>query len=249
MKHGSLFAGIGGFEKGAKLADIETVYQCEIEPFQTAILAKHYSETLHHADIRTFEPSGFIDIISGGFPCQDISINGKGQGINGLQSSLWSEMFRICRRVRPNYIIIENSPMLTIRGFEQVLCDLSTIGYNAEWQSISNNDFGFSHLRKRIYVIAYSDQIRQQIEIQNRGCFKSIFREFAPNQIDGYTLSQRIQSMPKSELSGKHDGFRDWVHRVESLGNAVNPVVAYYLFECIKSHINHDKFNLLDSHK
>ncbi|WP_394364104.1 DNA cytosine methyltransferase [Chryseobacterium arthrosphaerae] len=177
-----------------------------------------------------------MDIISGGFPCQDISVAGKMAGIKGERSGLWSQMWRVIRMVRPRYVIIENSPALLIRGFEQVLCDLSKIGYDAEWQVISNVAFGYPHKRERLYAIAYSNEIGLQSNICEHRAFESIFREWTPNQADGYSLSKRIHKIPSSNVVRNGDGFRHWTHRVGSLGNAVNPTIAQYLFECIKKH-------------
>lgn len=235
LTHGSLFSGIGGFEKGAELAQIETVWNCEYEKHNRKRLAKHWQQTEQYEDVRTLRNPRYVDIISGGFPCQDISVAGSMEGINGSRSGLWSEMYRVCGEVRPKYIIIENSPALTIRGFEQVLCDLSKIGYDAEWQCISNLAFGYPHRRERIYVIAYSNQIRPQSDICESGGFNSIFRKWASNPGNGYSCAKRILEIGAHSDIRNDDGFRDWTHRVGSVGNAVNPTIAYYLFECIKA--------------
>lgn len=111
LTHGSLFSGIEGFGLGAALAGIKTVLSCELEDYQTLIIKKNFGEQHEiNRDIRTYKNPSFVDIISGGFPCQDISIAGKGVGIIGERSGLWSEMFRIIRKVRPRYVLIENSP-------------------------------------------------------------------------------------------------------------------------------------------
>lgn len=238
MTHGSLFSGIGGFEEGAELSNIETLWNCEFEPFQRKILKKNYPNAKQYNDIRTMGGVGYVDIISGGFPCQDISVAGKMEGITGERSGLWSEMFRIIREVRPKYSIIENSPALLIRGFEQVLCDLSEIGYNAQWQCISNASFGYPHKRERVYIIAYSNEIGLQSDIRTGRGFNSIFKKWTPNKNDGHSLSKRIHEMPTSGYIRNGDGFQNWTHRVGSIGNAVNPTLAHYLFECIKSHFN-----------
>jgi len=133
LLHGSLFSGIGGFEEGAERAGIKTLWNCEYETFQRNILKKHYKDNEQFTDVRTAAISERVNIISGGFPCQDISVAGKMEGIKGERSGLWSEMHRIIRSIRPEYVIIENSPDLLIRGFERVLCDLSEIGYSTEW--------------------------------------------------------------------------------------------------------------------
>lgn len=234
LTHGSLFSGIGGFDIGAERAGINTIWNCEIEPFQRLILKKHFPNTIQYEDIREVKHPGYVDIITGGFPCQDISVAGKGKGITGERSGLWCEMHRIVGEIRPKFVVIENSPALLIRGFERVLCDLSKIGYNAEWQCISNYAFGYPHKRERLYIIAYTNEVRSQSNIFVDGCFNSIFKKWASNTDNGYTCAKRIYEMPASEHIRNGDGFRNWIHRVGSLGNAVNPTVAYYLFECIK---------------
>lgn len=236
MTHGSLFSGVGGFEEGAKLAGISTLWNCEYEAFQRSILKKHYPESKQYEDIRTAIIRERVDIISGGFPCQDISVAGKMEGITGERSGLWSEMFRVIRQIRPKYVIIENSPALLIRGFERVLCNLSQIGYNAEWQCISNIAFGYPHKRERLYVIAYPYEVGLQSKICSDGGFKSVFKKWSPNPDDGYSLSKRIHQIGQSEVIRNGHGFRSWTHRVGSIGNTVNPTIAYYLFECIKKH-------------
>lgn len=169
LTHGSLFSGIEGFGLGAALAGIKTVWSCELEDYQTLIIKKNFGEKHEiNRDIRTYKNPPFVDIISGGFPCQDISIAGKGVGIIGERSGLWSEMFRIVREVRPSYVLIENSPMLAVRGFEQVLCDLSEIGYDAEWQCLSGTDFGIQQNRERLYCIAYPSEINGKGALKNR---------------------------------------------------------------------------------
>lgn len=233
MTHGSLFSGIGGFEWGAKYAGIETIWCCEIAKFPRKVLSKNFPNVKQYEDIRDVVCPEYADIITGGFPCQDISIAGKGKGIKGERSGLWNEMYRIVREIRPRYIIIENSPALTIRGLETVLCDLAKAGYNAEWRCISNSEFGFPHKRERIYIIAYSDQIeRQKRGVQRCGKIESIFIEI-PALCSGHTFAQRIYQMPDSEIVGIDDGVSDWCNRVGAIGNAMNPIIALYLFICI----------------
>ena len=93
-------------------------------------------------------------MVSGGFPCQDISAAGAGAGIEGEKSGLWSEMARIIREIRPRYAFIENSPMLTSRGLDRVLCDLAKMGFDAEWGVIGAHHAGAPHKRDRIWIVA-----------------------------------------------------------------------------------------------
>ena len=157
LTHGSLFSGIGGFNLGAQWAGIETVWDCEILPYNRQILKQHFPNSIQYEDITKLQYPSQVDIVSGGFPCQDISISGNMEGINGSRSGLWFEMFRIIRDIRPKYVVIENSPMLLVRGFEQVLCNLSYVGYDAEWQVLSARDFGYPHRRDRLFCVAYAN--------------------------------------------------------------------------------------------
>lgn len=111
-------------------------------------------------DVRTFDGKpwrGIVDVVSGGFPCQDISVAGKGAGLKGARSGLWGEMARIIGEVRPEYAFIENSPMLIIRGLDRVLCDLAAMGYSAKWGVIGAADAGAPHKRDRVWIVAHSD--------------------------------------------------------------------------------------------
>ncbi|MEH0154783.1 DNA (cytosine-5-)-methyltransferase [Limibacter armeniacum] len=233
MTHGSLFSGIGGFELGAMLAGIRTVWSCEIEPFQRAVLKERFNSTKQYDDITKLSYPEKVDIISGGFPCQDISIAGKGKGITGKRSGLWSEMYRIIGEVRPKYVIIENSPMLTVRGFERVLADLSKIGYDAEWQCLSGTTFGIQQGRQRIYCIAYSSE-----ELSECSSKTQVFRKFnVSGQLSRiYPGWKNRRDIPQPRTYGKSNDLPNQLDRVGSLGNAVMPVVAWYLFFCITMH-------------
>ena len=143
LTHGSLFSGIEGFGLGAALAGIKTEWSCEFEKYQTKVIKKNLgNEHTVYGDIRTLENPPFVNIISGGFPCQDISVSGKGAGIKGGRSGLWGQMHRIIGDVRPDYVIIENSSLLRKRGLEYVLHGLSEIGYDAQWQCLQGNFVG-----------------------------------------------------------------------------------------------------------
>lgn len=232
LTHGSLFSGVEGFGLGAAFAGIKTIWSCEYEDYQTEIIKKNFGRNHEiKRDIRTYSKPQFVDIISGGFPCQDISIAGKGVGITGERSGLWREMYRIVREVRPGYVIIENSPMLLIRGFEQVLCDLSRIGYNAEWQCLSGTDFGIQQGRKRLYCIAYSDEVNSKRRDEGPVFRKPYLSWQSTRVYPGWPTRQHI---PSPRFAGKYNDIPDRMDRTQCIGNAVQPVIAHYLFECIK---------------
>lgn len=248
MTLGSLFSGVGGFELGAEMSGIETIWNCEFEEHNRIVLKKNFPKAKQYKDVRTMKNPQYVDIICGGFPCQDLSIanvsnkqlwnDGKVKGINGERSGLWSEMWRTCREVRPKYILIENSPMLLIRGFEKVLFDLSEIGYVCEWQCLHALQFGFNHKRERFFGIAYPNEVRR---FYNNAVFRQL-QEVLPKQ----TPRQNPLPMPVKRFNSRSDyqsvRMDDGVskeldkRRIEMMGNAVIPDIAHYLFECIKLH-------------
>ena len=158
MKHLDLFSGIGGFALAARWAGFETIGFCEIDKYCQKVLKKNFPDVPIYEDVTKLKGNQFKDIflITGGFPCQDISLAGKGAGIEGKKSGLWSELFRIISEVRPKYALIENVPALTIRGGTRVIADLTSIGYDTEWQIVGADDVGAPHRRKRIWIVAYS---------------------------------------------------------------------------------------------
>ncbi len=155
---GSLFAGIGGFDLGFERAGFKTVWQVEINEYCRKVLARHFPDAERYADIRECGVHNLkpVDVICGGFPCQDISNAGLRAGIDGERSGLWREMHRIISELRPRYVVVENVAALLGRGISRVLGDLSEIGYDAEWQVISAADVGAPHLRERIWIMAYA---------------------------------------------------------------------------------------------
>lgn len=152
----SLFAGIGGFELGLERAGgFETVSQCEIDPFAQAVLAKHWPNSTRHSDVTTYDfKEGEADVITAGFPCQDISFAGDGAGLAGARSGLYREVVRAVRVVRPLYAVLENVAALLGRGLDTVLGDLAEVGYDAEWHCIPASAVGAPHRRDRIWIIA-----------------------------------------------------------------------------------------------
>ena len=164
MNELALFAGAGGGILGGHLLGWRTVCAVEWEPYPAGVLIARQNEGILPPfpiwdDVRTFDGNpwrGRVDVVSGGFPCQDISAAGKGKGIDGERSGMWKEMARIIGEVQPRFAFVENSPMLTSRGLDRVLGDLSTLGYNAEFGVVGADDAGAPHRRERIWILAYA---------------------------------------------------------------------------------------------
>ena len=154
---GSLFAGIGGFDLAAERVGFQVKWQVEIDDFATRVLEKHWPGVKRFRDVRDVGRRNLdpVDIICGGFPCQDISDAGLRAGIDGARSGLWREMARLCGELRPRYIVVENVAALLARGMDRVLGDLATIGYDAEWECLPAFAFGAPHRRDRVFIVAY----------------------------------------------------------------------------------------------
>jgi len=177
MTIGSLFSGIGGLELGLERAGLgPTIWQVERDPYAQRILERHWPDARRFDDVRTVGAHNLapVDLICGGFPCQDISVAGKGAGLDGERSGLWVEFARIVRELRPRFVVVENVPALLARGFGRVLGDLAACGYDAEWDCIPAAAVGAPHLRDRLFVVAYPQRhaLRQQ-SVSELGGFRA----------------------------------------------------------------------------
>ena len=242
-----LLEGIGGGILGGILAGNVPVCAVEIEEYRREILLQRQRDGILPRfpiwdDVKTFngmEWRGKIDIISGGFPCQDISIAGKGQGITGNRSGLWKDMARIVNEIRPKYVFIENSPEILRRGVETVFEDLAKMGYDAVWGILGARHLGASHKRDRFWCLAYPMQIRVQG-----------FRDHQKNTIEVQTFWKSIEnansfwnggnptksnSLHQRTISGVDDGIPHGVDRIKAIGDAQVPQVACLAFTWLKS--------------
>lgn len=162
-----LFSGIGGFSIGLERAGMTTVAFCEIDKKAQLVLKKHWPDVPVFEDVSTLtkglldERGITVDVICGGFPCQDISYAGAGAGIEGERSGLWSEYARLIGELRPRYVIVENVSALLSRGLDRVLGDLASLGYDAEWHCIPASAVGAPHRRDRIWIMAYPSIVQQ----------------------------------------------------------------------------------------
>lgn len=174
MNELALFAGAGGGILGGLLLGWRTVCAVEVDPYaRSVLLARQNDRTLAPFpiwdDIRTFDGTawrGAVDVVSGGFPCQDISAAGSGAGIDGARSGLWREMARVIGEVGPRYVWVENSPMLVGRGLARVLSDLAAMGFDARWGVVGAADVGAPHQRDRIWLLANAKCAERREELR-----------------------------------------------------------------------------------
>ncbi len=222
-----LFAGIGGFAFGLeRTGGFKTVAFCEIEPYPRAVLAKHWPGVKQYDDVRTLtgtqlEADGIaVDVITGGFPCQDISAAGKQAGIDETtRSGLWSEIARLVGEIRPRYVIVENVSALLSgpserRGgwFGRVLGDLAEIGYDAEWHCIPASYVGAPHRRDRVWIVGHStdDRWHRRGEEARRKRSKSesvqpeLDIRSQPSRPSEAMVHAKVLQRDGGELHGKH---------------------------------------------
>jgi DNA (cytosine-5)-methyltransferase 1 len=243
-----LFSGIGGFSLGLqRTGGFETIAFCEIDPFCRKVLAKHWPDVPCFEDITKLDKEeldklGRIDVICGGFPCQDISCAGKGAGIHAERSGLWWEMLRIIRLVRPRFVLVENVAALLNRGLDEVLGSLAESGYDAEWQILSAKFVGSQQRRERLYLVAYptlpgiiSQSARDERTRWGISVGGGLFggdREVAGGQT---SKAQRYTEPWATEPSICRvvDGIPNQLDRLRALGNAIVPQCAQFVGQCI----------------
>lgn len=218
----SLFSGIGGFDLGLeRTGGFTTSAFCEIDPFCRKVLAKHWPEVPCYEDVTkltgpAIAADGFaVDAIVGGFPCQDISIAGKGKGLAGERSGLWSEIARLTDEIQPKYLIVENSRVIRSRGLDAVLRDLAEIGYDAEWHCIPASSVGALHNRDRLWLVAYPQKVGP--------IWWGRLWKGASKKHEGLGGGELWQRRTKPRPVGILDGISDGVDRIGACGNAVVP--------------------------
>jgi DNA (cytosine-5)-methyltransferase 1 len=228
----SLFAGIGGFDLGLeRTGGFRTVAFCEIDPFCRKVLAKHWPSVPCYEDVRTLTAERLasdgigVDVICGGFPCQDISISGVGAGLSGGRSGLWFEYARLIGELRPALVIVENVAELLARGMGDVLGTLAALGYDAVWDCIPAALAGAPIIRDRVWILAVPQCTGRQ------GCFE----HFGASRIaaatsalgsDPFAGARRVLAGDFSSLRTDH-GLSVTVERarIGQFGNAVVPQI------------------------
>jgi DNA (cytosine-5)-methyltransferase 1 len=247
MNELALFAGAGGGILGGKLLGWKTVCAVEIEPYCRAVLAQRQNDGILAPfpiwdDICTFDGKpwrGRVDVISGGFPCQDISCAGKGKGITGSRSGLWGEMFRVVCEVRPRFVFVENSPMLTIRGLGTVLSDLASVGYDAKWGVLGSSECGAPFKRARMWVVASTNKGGLSVcEGKTKGPQKQEEYRIRTNAYNAQSIrcdetSGFISSSGEPCLLGGDNVIPEAVDRLKAIGNAQDSAVAALAWEIL----------------
>lgn len=217
MKVGSLFSGIGGLDLGLERAGMTIEWQVEIDERKSAVLERHWPSTRRYGDIQGLDPADLaqVDIIAGGFPCQDLSHAGRRAGIEGERSGLWAHVARLVGGLRPRYLLVENTSGLLVRGMGRVLADLAALGYDAEWDCLPAAAFGAPQLRARIWLLAYPRGERDQAD-------DTVFA--------GRPLPElRPRWAPEPGVGRVADGLPGGMERVQWLGDAVVPAIAEYI--------------------
>lgn len=251
MTVGSLFAGIGGFDLAAErvFGPGCVRWQVEIDPWAQRVLAKHWPTVTRFSDIRavTGDDLGPVDIVCGGFPCQDISGAGKRAGIEGERSGLWGEYARLLADLRPRFVVVENVAGLLVRGLGRVLGDLAALGYDAVWHCIPAAAIGAPHIRDRVWLVAYPAGFGQPVL---RGGTPFDERNGRQPCVGGWIKAERCEDWVSFEMAPRHclarlwapqpgvlrvlDGVPDRVDRLRGCGNAIVPQVAEFLFRRIQ---------------
>ena len=239
MNELALFAGAGGGILGGKLLGWRTVCAVEWEAYPASVLCARQNDGLLETfpiwdDVQTFDGKpwrGIVDVVSGGFPCQDISAAGRGAGIDGERSGMWGEMARIIHEVRPRFVFVENSPILTSRGLGRVLGDLASMGFDARWGVLGAADVGAVHQRDRIWIVGKntdSNSIRSQ---------KNSNEEKLCRQTKNIGSAGRFSEMGCKEIwarpcpigaspMGVGNGVAGGVDRLKAIGNGQVPLCA-----------------------
>jgi DNA (cytosine-5)-methyltransferase 1 len=238
-----LFSGIGGFSLGLqRTGGFETIAFCEIDPFCRKVLAKHWPgvpcfEDITKLDKEELDSLGRVDVICGGFPCQDISCAGKGAGIHAERSGLWWEMLRIIRLVRPRFVLVENVAALLNRGLDEVLGSLAESGYDAEWTCLRASEFGLMHNRERLYLVAYDARRNENTRrLLETGIFRGSSKQ--PRGVrchENGNFSGDGTIHDESPLVRSVHGLSKESHgsRLKALGNAIVPQCSQFVGQCI----------------
>lgn len=239
-----LFSGIGGFSLGLeRTGGFSTVAFCEIEEFPRCVLKKHWPEVPCYDDVRTLTADTLardgigVDVICGGFPCQDVSNAGRRAGLAGERSGLFGEIIRLGRDLRPQFFILENVAALLSRGMDQVCGAFSEIGYDLWWETIPAKALGLPHERERVWIVAYADEVGLEARSRLQAL---IFGEEVPwHQWQQMELcrarSGGARWLPNGVVCSVPDGLSANVDGLGAAGNAVVPQIPELIGRAILS--------------
>ncbi len=251
---GSLFSGIGGLELGLERAGMRVAWQVENNEYCQKVLAKHWPDVARFRDVRECGSHNLaaVDLICGGFPCQDISSAGQGVGLSGARSGLWVEFIRIVGELRPRYVLMENVSVLLNRGIGDILGTLAAFGYDAEWHCIPAAAVGAPHRRDRVFILAYAPRFGYEARagqdrqpnrsrelpgglVADRGGAVLADAHGQPLVRPPVTRTQRNSWDTEPAILRVLDGVpaRLVEDRLKGLGNAVVPQVAEFIGRCI----------------
>jgi DNA (cytosine-5)-methyltransferase 1 len=235
---GSLFSGAGLLDWGLTRAGFDHAWFCESDPFCRTILERRWPGVPVHEDVRTLTAPGRVDLLAGGFPCQDVSVVGRRAVIGGQRSGLWAEFARLVRELRPGYVLVENVPGLLVRGMGRVLGDLAACGYDAEWDCLPAAAFGAPHLRARIFLLAYPDRGQRvgpddtvfagRDAVTGRGDFMAD-ADSGPLVGTSIARPQRHPWAAEPDVGRVANGVPARVDRLRALGNGVVAPIAEYI--------------------
>jgi DNA (cytosine-5)-methyltransferase 1 len=229
----ALFAGIGGGLLAGHWLGWRVVCAVEVDPYAASVLVARQNDGLLPPfpvwdDVRTFDGRpwrGRVDVVSGGFPCQDISKIGSGAGLDGARSGLWREFARVVGEVRPGFVFVENSPALLVRGLGRLLADLARLGYRCRWRVLGAADVGAPHERNRIWIVA---------DLEGGAALPDADRAGLPQREgigrdDGEELPAAVGARwwaVEPDVGRVADGFPSRVERIRALGNGQVPACA-----------------------
>ena len=225
MKVLDLFSGIGGFSLGLERAGMKTVAFCEIEPYCRAVLKRHWPYVPCYEDVRTLTAERLradgisVDVICGGFPCQDVSMAGNRLGLAGARSGLWAEYCRLIRELQPLYVIVENVTGLLSLGMGTVLGDLAAFRYDAEWHCIPATAVGAPHIRDRVWIVAYPADQPSETSVE------SIQAGRLSRELGRVFGGMRFQRVDQPDVLRVDDGLSPRLDGNEACGNAVVPQI------------------------
>lgn len=235
-----LFSGIGGFSLGLERAGMRTIAFCEIDPVCRKVLQKHWPNVPIFENVKLLTKENIsepVEIICGGFPCQDISVAGRGAGLAGERSGLWYQFHRLIEEFNPKYVIIENVAALRSRGLDAVLGSLAQIGYDGQWHCIPASALGAPHQRDRVWILAYPMRLGTQVSPEGKLA--------AEQMLGGEGQTWRAASYAvcwatEPRVGGMAYGVPGRVDRLKQLGNAVVPQIPELIGRAIMEYERHE---------